>query len=187
MNPPVVLLTTDELLAMPENGLERELIRGELRERPMTKRNRHHSRVEATLARLLGVWLMQQPQPRGAVLSGGAGCILRRNPDTTVGIDVCYISAELASREPADTELIDGPPILAVEIQSPNDTLQDSEEKINEYLAAGVALVWIVNPYRRTVTVYRPHAEPELYGATKELVGDPQLPGLRVPVAAIFE
>jgi hypothetical protein len=32
------LMTTEQLLAMPEDGMDRDLIRGELRERPMTRR-----------------------------------------------------------------------------------------------------------------------------------------------------
>ncbi len=39
-------MTTEELLALPEDGLDRELIRGQLREKPMTRRNRWHSRNE---------------------------------------------------------------------------------------------------------------------------------------------
>jgi hypothetical protein len=41
------LLTTEELLAMPEDGVDRDLIRGQLRERPITRRNPWHS--EATI------------------------------------------------------------------------------------------------------------------------------------------
>lgn len=43
--PEVVLMTTEEMLALPENGVERWLIRGQLREKPMALRNRWHSRV----------------------------------------------------------------------------------------------------------------------------------------------
>ena len=82
------LLTTEQLLAMPDDGKERWLIHGELREKVMTRRNRGHSRLEAVIAKLLGVWNDQQPPPRGEVLVGEAGVRLRRNPDTTVGIDV---------------------------------------------------------------------------------------------------
>jgi hypothetical protein len=41
------LMTTEELLAIPEDGTDRWLIAGELRERPMTRRNRFHSRTIA--------------------------------------------------------------------------------------------------------------------------------------------
>ena len=53
-------MTTQELLALPENGMERELIRGELREREMTRRNRLHAATEAKIARVIGNWLDHQ-------------------------------------------------------------------------------------------------------------------------------
>jgi Uma2 family endonuclease len=188
MNAPVTmpLMTTAELLALPEDGIERYLIDGQLRERPMTRRNRTHSRIEARLAHLLGNWLDQQPEPRGAVHSGEAGCILRHDPDTTVGIDVVYIGPEQAAREPEDTSLIDGPPVLAVEILSPTTTQEEIDEKVDQYLAAGVPLVWLVDPHFRTVRVHRPGAEPELFNVTQELSAEPHLPGFRVAVARIF-
>ena len=63
----------------------------------MTVRNRWHSRIMARVAQVLNNWLDQQPDPRGSVLCGEAGCRLRRNPDSTVGIDVVYIGPELAA------------------------------------------------------------------------------------------
>ena len=50
-------MTTEEMLALPQNGVERWLIRGELREVPMTVRNRRHSRLMARIAYLLESWL----------------------------------------------------------------------------------------------------------------------------------
>jgi Uma2 family endonuclease len=187
LKPPPPLMTTEELLALPDDGVERYLIRGQLRELPMTKRNRWHSRVEARLAQLLGNWLDQQPQPRGEVFSGEAGFILSHDPDSTVGIDVAYISPDLAARHPKDTDLIDGVPTLAVEVFSPSTTIKEIEEKVDEYLAARVPLIWLVDSHRRTVQVLRPDAEPELFNVTQELSGEPHLPGFRVAVARIFE
>jgi Uma2 family endonuclease len=180
------VMTTEELLALPEDGVERWLIRGQLRERPMTVRNRWHSRTMARVTRFLDVWLDQQPEPRGSVLCGEAGCRLQRDPDVTVGIDAVYISAEVAARQPADTRLIDGVPILAVEILSPNDVLEQVHEKTDAYLEAGVPLVWVIDPHDRTVLIYRPGAEPELVNARQDLSGEPHLPGFRVPVAQLF-
>ncbi len=179
-------MTTDELLALPQDGVERWLIRGELREKPMTVRNRWHSRIMVRVAKFLDNWLDQQPEPRGAILCGEAGCRLRRDPDTTVGIDVVYISAELAVRESDDTSLIDGVPILIVEILSPSDTQEQVDEKIDGYMQAGVALAWVIDPHDRTVTIYRPGEEPILVNALQELSGEPHLPGFRVPVAHLF-
>jgi Uma2 family endonuclease len=180
------MMTTDELLALPDNGTDRWLIRGQLREKPMTVRNRWHSRVMARLAQLLGMWLDQQPEPRGEILDGEVGVRLRRDPDTTVGVDLIYIGPDLAAREPADTRLIDGVPILAVEILSPNDTQDEINEKVAAYRSAGVACIWVVDPHNRIVLVHRPNAEPEFFNVHQDLSGDPHLPGFRVPVAQIF-
>jgi Uma2 family endonuclease len=180
------LMTTEELLALPDDGVERWLIRGQLREKPMTVRNRHHSSIMACACYLLMSWLERQPQPHGKVLVGEAGVRLRRDPDTVVGVDVVYVSAEVAARQPADTTLIDGVPVLAVEILSPNDTHDEIHDKVDDYLQAGVPLVWVIDPRDRTVLVYRPGAEPELVNVRQELSGEPHLPGFRVPVAQLF-
>lgn len=124
--------------------------------------------------------------PRGEVLGGDAGFRLRRNPDTTAGIDVAYISAELATRSPADTWLIDGAPILAVEILSRSDTHEAVVEKVELYLDTGVRVVWIIDPDLRTLVAYRPDAKPALFNSDQELSGDPDLPGFRMKIADIF-
>src|SRR5438128_12667626 len=95
--PKVTLMTTEEFLALPDDEeVERELICGQLREEPMTRRNPRHSGTEANLVYLLKSWLKPRPMPKGRLFSGEAGFRLKRDPDTTVGIDVAYISAELA-------------------------------------------------------------------------------------------
>ena len=88
------LMTTEELLALPDDGVERWLIRAQLREKrpeqttvkPMTVRNREHSRIMVRVGRFLDVWLDEQPEPRGAVLCGEVGVRLRRTPDSTVAL-----------------------------------------------------------------------------------------------------
>lgn len=180
-------LTTADLLAMPDDGMERWLIDGELREKPMTKRNRFHSRIMVRIAHLLESWLDQQPSPRGQILCGEAGVILGHDPETSVGIDVVYISAELAANQSGETSLIDGTPTLVVEILSPSDKEEETNEKTDKYLAVGVSLIWIVDPHDKTVLVHRPGELPELFNVKHELVADPHLPGCRVPVARIFE
>ena len=55
-----------------------------------------------------------------------------------------------------------------------------------EYLAVGVALVWIVDPHDQTAAVYRANAEPELVNIRQVLNGEPHLPSLRVAAAQIF-
>lgn len=180
------LMTAEEFLQVPADGMERMLIRGRLWEKPMTKRNRWHSRVEAQITYLLKAWLQTLPRPRGEVLSGEAGFRIRRDPDTAVGIDVAYISHEVAAREPDDTRLVDGAPTLAVEILSPNDKHEEIAAKVDGYLEAGVPLVWVVDPHFQTVTVHRPGGRPKMYSGDDELSGDPHLPEFRTTVGQVF-
>ena len=153
----------------------------------MTRRNRWHAKVEAKIAYLLHRWRAELPEPRGDIYSGEVGCILRRNPDSTVGIDVVYTSAELAAPGADETTMLDGPPILAVEILSPNDTVEQIGEKVDEYRAAGVPLVWLVDPHFRTIVVHQRDKPPVLFNADQTIEGEPHLPGFRVAVKEIFE
>jgi Uma2 family endonuclease len=182
---PSPVMTLEQMLALPDDGMERELIRGQLRERPMTMRNRRHSRIEARMAKVLDNWLDTQPEPRGEVVSGEAGFRLSADPDSGVGIDVAYVSAEVVAATP-EAAFFEGPPVLAVEILSPSDRQEEIDDKVALYLETGVLLVWVVNPRFRTVCVYRPGAAPELFNETHELTAEPHLPGFRVAVAKLF-
>lgn len=178
--------TTAELFTMRDDGIDRELIRGELKETPMTKRNRYHSHVTTRVAKILDNWLDLQPAPRGQVLTGEAGVRLERDPDSTVGIDVAYVSAEAIERTPEDQPWIEGPPVLAVEVLSPSDTHEGVVEKVGEYLRTGVAVVWVIDPDFQLVHVHQRGVPAEPYNVTQELPPHPTLPGLRVRVAELF-
>jgi Uma2 family endonuclease len=180
------LMTAEELLALPDDGIDRELIRGELRESPMTTRGAPHCLAMTNLAFWLLNWLKQQPQPRGRLYTGDIRVRVRRNPDTFVGVDLAYISADLAAQTAKNATFIDGIPVLTIEILSPNDTMEGITEKTNAYLDAGVPLVWEVDPFREVVAVHRPGALPEHFNSSQELTAEPYLPGLCITVAEIF-
>jgi Uma2 family endonuclease len=183
---PLRVMTTEEMLAIQEDGVERWLVRGQLREKPMTVRNCTDGRIMANLSYFLERWLVQQPEPCGSVYCGEVGVRLRRGPDTTVGVDVAYVSADTVARQTDDTTLIEGAPVLAVEILSPSDTQEEINEKIDDYLAAGVPLVWIIDPHDRTVEIFQSSEEPLLVNVRQELSGEPHLPGFGVAAAQLF-
>ena len=183
-------MTAEELLAMPDDGVERWLIRGELRENAesdMNRRNPDHSGTMTNVAEFLGAWARSQSKPRGKVYTGDAAFKLRPDSPTLVGIDVAYVSSELRTKTPKGRKLIEGVPVLAVEILSPSDVHSDITEKVQEYLDVGVAIVWVVDPDFETVAVYRSDAEPVSFNRQQELTAEPQLPGFRVRVAELFE
>lgn len=77
-------------------------------------------------------------------------------------------------------------PDLAVEVISPNDLFSEVREKVEEYLRAGVPLVWIVDPVTRTVEVRRGDGSAAVLYETDELSGEDVVPGFTCPVRDLF-
>ena len=186
--PVVKSLTSDDLFALPPSKkVDRWLFRGELRESKVTKRNPLHSAAVPAIAALLQTWLKQQPTPRGKVYAGEAYFRIRRDPETNVGIDVALATAGQAAATRKKDDFVEGPPVLAIEVLSPNDKHRDVVEAIEEYLDCGVKQVWIVDPYTETVAVHRRGREPAHYTRSDVLPGGDELPGFQCPVAEILE
>lgn len=178
-------MTVEEFLALPDDGVERMLIDGVVREIGMTIRRWEHGYVQVNVAFLLKSWQVMQRPPRGRVMDGEVG--FRLASGSLVGADVAYVSPELAAATPKSQAIFEGAPTLAAEVLSPSDKQEDIEDKIAAYLGAGVPHIWIVQPRFRTVTVYRPDVPPRLYNVGEEIDAEPHLPGFRAPVARIFE
>jgi len=53
-----------------------------------------------------------------------------------------------------EKELPESPPLLIVEIASPDDRLRDVEQKLEEYRTWGVAHVWFVEPEMKKLYTY---------------------------------
>jgi Uma2 family endonuclease len=175
-------VTVDDLLSMPDEK-DYELVDGELVERNMGNES---SSVAVNLLILLGVFNRQRRL--GVLLGSEAGyqCF----PDSADRVrkpDVSFVtSGRLPNNRPArgyDTI----PPDLAVEVLSPRDVAVEVEVKVEEYLRAGVRLVWIVNPDTRTVRIHRADGTISGLHETDELTGEDVLPGFACKVAEIFE
>ena len=184
------LMTVDEFLALPDDGIERDLIHGVVVERGktrMARRSREHAKVQSRISFFLQDWVNRQPSPYGEVYAGEVGCILDRDAKLTVGIDIAWISADHAERlVDTTTRMIDGAPALAVEILSPSEKQEDIGSKVDDYLNSGVQLVWIIDPHFHTVVVHCPGKKPELFIDDQQLTGGDVLPGFDVAVSALF-
>ncbi len=100
--------------------------------------------------------------------------------------DVVYVTlGRLPNREIPDGDLFVAPD-LVVEVLSPGNTGLEVDDKLEEYLAAGVALVWIVNPDRTTIRVYRQDGTTHSFHATDVIENEPTLPGFRLLVGDVF-
>jgi Uma2 family endonuclease len=78
-------------------------------------------------------------------------------------------------------------PDLAVEVLSEGNTPEEMERKLGEYFLAGVRLVWMIDPRKRTAEVYTsPDAPDAVLDETRALDGGNVLPGFTLPLAELF-
>lgn len=77
-------------------------------------------------------------------------------------------------------------PDFVLELRSPSDNLAEQRAKLDEYIACGARLGWLVDPEDRRVYVYRSHCSIEIVHQPIELRGDPELPGLVLDLRSIW-
>jgi Uma2 family endonuclease len=176
------LITAEDLLRMPDDGLRYELVRGQLIAMPPAG-NIHGDRTMR-----LGWRLAQHVESNGlgVVYAAETGFKLTSNPDTVRGADIAFVSKRRLE-DVGDVEgYCPGAPDLAVEVISPRDTYTEVEEKIAEYLQAGAKAIWVVNPRRRTVTIYRSLSDITMLTEQDMLEGGDVIPGFRCRVSDVF-
>jgi Uma2 family endonuclease len=94
--------------------------------------------------------------------------------------DFAYKSTPMSDEYPDPV-----PPQWVVEIISPTDKAKDIRAKRNVYRRAGI-LLWEIYPESRSVDVYAPGKEVQVFGIDNVLdIGD-ILPGFKLPVRDIF-
>ena len=175
-------ITAEQLLHMPDDGCRYELIAGELKKMPPA--GWEHGACGGDLHVILGHYIRQHDL--GAIFFADTGFLLARDPDTVRAPDIAFIRREnLPSPRPKDA-FWPGAPDLAVEVVSPGDTLREVDEKVEAWLAAGAAMVWVVNPKWRSVTVYRSPTDIKVLTEKDQLDGQDVVPGFRCRVGDIF-
>jgi Uma2 family endonuclease len=100
--------------------------------------------------------------------------------------DVSFIRKERMPKGPTSEGYVYIAPDLAVEVLSPNDLAYEVDNKVLEYLDAGVPLVWVINPEARTVRIHRRNGELSWLREQDELLGEDVLPGFRCAVSSLF-
>jgi len=175
------ILTIEDFSKLVADGSRYELSNGELV--PMTPVHFKHGKIVVRLARKLD----QFAEERGLGAVGTEiGFRLSRNPDTLRAPDIAFVAKSREPQGDAALKFAELAPDLAVEVLSPDDSASDVLKKIEEYLAAGVRLVWVADPATQTVSVYRSLDDVHVLTADQELDGGDVLPGFRVKIADIF-
>jgi Uma2 family endonuclease len=171
----------EDLLTMPD-GDRFELVAGNLVERNMGAKSSYVAgRAHVMLTAFCDA------HRRGLVFPEGTSYqCFPDDPGKVRRADTSFIAAgRLRDDTPPEGHILIAPD-LAVEVVSPNDLAYEIDEKVEEFLSAGVRLVWVVNPVSRTVRVHRPERPGVTLRAGDELHGDDVLPGFRCRVQDLF-
>ena len=154
----IEMTASGELIIMPPPGLK------------TSKRN-------STIIQRLANWTEQDGT--GVCFATDAGFTLpngaRRGPDAA------WMLAErwngLTSDEQEKLPVIC--PDFVLELRSPSDRLNDVQEKMEEYIANGARLGWLLDPFENRAYIYSPgHPSGRIDNPTV-VNGDPVLPGFK--------
>lgn len=143
-----------------------------------------HGKYTARLAMLISPFI--EKNNLGEFYGAETGFILFENPDTVRAPDYAFITKPRLSQIGNHDKFVPIPPDFAVEVISPNDRWQAVEEKVAEYLEAGVRLVWIVSPYVRSVYVYHESGDVAVVKQNGVLHGFDVLPNFSMPAKRLF-
>ncbi len=100
--------------------------------------------------------------------------------------DAAFIARDRYSTGDLSDGFVSLAPDLVVEVISPNDLATDVEKKVEEYLGAGVRLIWVIDPETRTVRIHRGDGSAARLRQDGELSGEDVVPGFRCPVRDLF-
>ena len=177
-----MLMTADDLLCLPDDGQQYELVRGRLIcVAPASSRS-------SIVSRRAGTRIDHHVGEHDLGVCGDSdwGFKLQSNPDTVRAPDVSVVLRHRIPTEGLPPGFWPGAPDLAVEVLSPSNRWPDVLTKVKEYLDAGTKLVWVLDPEVRRATVFHPDALPETAGADGELSGEDVLPGFTLRLSEIW-
>jgi Uma2 family endonuclease len=178
--------TPEDLLTMPD-AVSYELVDGNLVERKMGTES---SMIAVAIATILTNFVKGKKLGFIAGADCGYQCF-RDDPNKLRKPDVSFIRAgRLPNNRPpkGHTKIA---PDLAVEVLSPGDLVSEVDEKIEDYLGAGVKLIWVVSPETKKVRIHRPTgaaAGPiSVLSDSETISGEDVLPGFGCRVGEFFE
>jgi Uma2 family endonuclease len=176
------VMTADELLAMPVDNFRYELVKGELIR--MSPTGGEHGTIAATLTVIVGYFVREKKL--GLVFGAETGFKIAFDPDTVRAPDFAFVSRERIPESGIPKGYWVGAPDLAVEVVSPGDIYGEIEDKVLAWLDAGVRMVIVVNPRRRSSTVYCSRTDVKILSENDELSGEDVLPGFVCKVSDFF-
>lgn len=174
--------TDADFMALSKDGHRYELVDGE----PIDIGNSgmEHGGIGSFLGGLLALYVRQQKL--GIVCDSSTAFTLKsgnkRSPD------VSFVQKErLKGLKRPPRGFFQGSPDLAIEILSPNNTVEEIHSKIVEYFENETRLVWVIHPDERYVLVYHAPEPDGFLRADDSLEGESVVPGFSMAIADLFE
>ncbi|VTT98180.1 Uncharacterized protein OS=Candidatus Entotheonella sp. TSY1 GN=ETSY1_24105 PE=4 SV=1: Uma2 [Gemmataceae bacterium] len=170
------------MTADPDLVPEPYLFRGEWRYRAVPAWHAMVQRTALAAAHHLDRWHTQLAGPAFEVFSN-AGFRLRTAPETAVRIPLAVVRGWYPTLQ---SDWVPAKPLVAVEVMVGPTRYGDLYDWVDEYLACGIPLVWVLYPNWRLITTHRPGESARGLDARGTLAGGPELPGFSCPVADLF-
>ena len=175
--------TAEQLAKMPRDGNRYELVEGLVR--MMSPAGGRHGQVAMRLGSLLDQHVIANRL--GVVFAAETGFLLATNPDAVRAPDVAFVCRDSFEKLEDVQGYLNVAPDLVAEVVSPNDSSSQIESKAQMWLAAGTAIVLVVDPASQTIRVYRDPTTIKVLRADDVLEVDEVVKGWKLKVAAIFE
>lgn len=122
----------------------------------------------------------------GAVLGPDAGYqCFPDDPQRVRKPDVSFIGLAKLSGDTLPAGFIQFTPDLAAEVVSPNDLADEINEKVNQYLAAGITMIWVIYPSSGQVVIFRP-SRVKVLSSEDTLSGEEIVPGFELRLSDLF-
>lgn len=177
---PKRLLTYEDFLTFPDDGVRREIVKGEVLVTPAP--NVRHQ----TLVLRLASALHDHVSARGGGRAFVSPLDVRLSEHDIVDPDVIFVAEDRLSI--IKEKFMLGSPSLLIEVVS--DPRTDRVRKRDLYARSGVLEYWIADPDADRVEVHR--LEGDHYGKPEilepgEILETSLLPGLRMNLASLFE
>jgi Uma2 family endonuclease len=177
------LLTADEFLNLPDDGVPKELVRGKvvLMNLPAPR----HGYICGNIVGIIRPFVVERQL--GRVMCNDSSIKTQHSPDTVRGADAAFYSFKRLPPGPLPAGYIDVAPELVFEVRSPTDRWRDIRAKVTEYLEAGVTTVCVLDSTTETVHAYNNDEPDRVFRAEEELTLPEVLPEFRTTVRSFFE
>jgi Uma2 family endonuclease len=142
-----------------------------------------HGDIGRRLSRSIDAWV--HARGLGVYYPSEVGFWIERDPDTVRAPDAAFLRAERVRGRERNRGYIEGAPDLAIEILSPTDRHKMAAEKCRIWVATGASMAVLVDPDRRTATVFTAGGDRELRSDDALTFGD-LIPGLAIPLRDLF-